>query len=157
MLNLGELYVCPYCATYQPLQSYKLKFKNSRLTWITCPICKNKMRRGTLINDLSPYEWGEWIYLSIRAYRDIPVPGHKDESFFNKVKFPLLIENLNKMSMITRNDFWKGYKDAKAFYSMSRSILTQLEARMKLKEPSKIRLDKFISSGSEDKMVNDDE
>lgn len=141
MLNLDETYICPYCATTNKLRDYKLKYKDNNLKWATCPVCNNTMKRNTLMNPLNSFEWGEWIYLSIRQYRGVAV-NKSTYSFYDKVKFDLLIKNLDAMPLYYKKGFWNGYKFAKDNYPKSREILPTLEAKInsgnKDAKPSKI-------------------
>lgn len=139
MISLDESFICPYCAAYNKLKAYEPKIVGGKIRSLTCPECKEKMRRETLINSISPREWGAWLYLSIRRYNS------NFYKFYDKVHMDKLFPNLNKQDFITRRDFWAGWKEAKEGYPGTDKWLTQIELKMYPYRQPRLRLDKFIS------------
>ena len=62
-LDFSELYTCPYCGSRQKLKEYEIKKnKDGKIRRIRCTICNEKMRKNTLICDITPFN-GENGYI----------------------------------------------------------------------------------------------
>jgi hypothetical protein len=126
-LNFDEIYLCPYCGTSQKLRDYEIKQnKDGKIRSITCTICNEKMRKDTLTCKITPFEWGEWLYLSIRTYNS------HFYKFHDKVHMDSIAENLKLGSPQLANDFWDGWFNAKDEWSKGtgNKLLLEIEAKM---------------------------
>lgn len=153
MLNLEDKHICPFCGTEQRLKDYKIFFndKGNKITYFKCNECGEKMKRNTLINDLTISEWGEWLYLSIRYY------NHETYRFYDRVHFDKLIKNLKFYPKNVRQEFWDGYKEGKSIWDMKKGNirLTEIENKMNgnIYKPKPTRLDTVLQpngKGTED-------
>jgi len=125
-LDFSELYTCPYCGSRKKLKEYEIiKNKDGKMRQIICSICNEKMRKNTLINDITPYEWGEWLYLNIRIYNS------HFYRFHDKVHMDLLVENL-RLSPELANCFWDGWFHAKDEWNkgLGNRLLVKIEDKM---------------------------
>jgi hypothetical protein len=126
-LNFDEVYTCPYCGTRQKLRDYEVKQnKDGKVRRITCLICNEKMRKETLLCKITPFEWGEWLYLSIRTYNS------HFYKFHDKVHMDSIAENLKLGSPQLQNDFWDGWFNAKDEWNKGtgNKLLLEIEDKM---------------------------
>lgn len=140
MLDFSKLYICPYCGNYQQLRSYEIvRTKKDRIKFIRCPNCGEKMRKETLLSDITPFEWGSWLYFSIRTYNS------NFYKFHDKVHMGLIVENLKLQSNYIVNDFWDGWNNAKVEWNKGNGnrLLLEIEAKM-YKDRSKTKMDRYL-------------
>jgi hypothetical protein len=104
--DLNAYYVCPYCANQAPFNKYLMKMASGEYNRkrAKCPLCLENMRMATLKADMSPYEWGMWLYLNIRVYNS---PHFK---FHDKWQHDIFFINLSLLSRDIKNDWWEGFK-----------------------------------------------
>lgn len=141
---LYKQYVCPYCGSTDVIKNYNIKYKSGLINrkMVKCRICNNRMKRETLIVDMSPYDWGLWLSINIHKYRS---PHNK---FADKVRFSILYENLNLFGRRIKRDFQEGY-----YFIRNNKInnvdklLDDLNHKYGIsgKKDKKITLDAFIS------------
>lgn len=142
-LNFSELYTCPYCGSRKKLREYKImRNKDGKIRQIICSTCNETMRKNTLINDITPYQWGEWLYLNIRTYNS------HFYKFHDKVHMDLLVENL-RMSPDLANCFWDGWFHAKDEWNKGTGNRLLIEIENKMYPKKKIsKLNGFFSGKS---------
>ena len=142
-LDFSEIYLCPYCGSHRKLKEYKIiQNQDGKIRHILCPTCNEKMRKATLMCNITPYEWGEWLYSSIRMYNT------HFYKFHDKVHMGLIVDNL-KLHPEMSNDFWDGWFYAKNEWKNGRvsRLLLEIENKMYPKKV-KIKLEKFFENKS---------
>lgn len=97
------------------------------------------MRKETLLSDISPFEWGGWLYLSIRTYNS------SFYKFHDKVHMGLIAENLKFQSDYIVGGFWDGWKNAKIEWNKGHGnkLLLEIEGKM-YKDKSKVKMDRYL-------------
>ena len=100
MIDLNELYGCPYCANKSEFRKYLIKkadgtYNNKRGK---CPLCEEGIKIKTLKADMTPYEWGEWIYLNIIVYNS------PHFHFYDKWQHDIFFLNLSMYPRDVKND-----------------------------------------------------
>lgn len=109
----NEIYICPFCAYRGKLISYRIKSDKYTGKSFQCPDCKQIMRRNTLMRNVTPREWGMWLYASIRVW------NKKGEAFYDRIKKKpdgksfVLADRIKLMGEAVTTDFWGGWNDAK--------------------------------------------
>jgi len=99
-----------------------------------CPDCKERIKSELLINEYSPYEWGLWLYLSIRKYNTYFY------KFYDKVHFDKLKINLKVLGYLVTNDFWDGWKYGMENYSSCIQTFEILEDKIYGKKIKQVKL-----------------
>lgn len=125
MNDYNKMYVCPYCG----FQDRLLHFRLNTATGLSkkafrCPCCDEKIKSELLINEYSPYEWGLWIYLSIRKYNT------NFWRFYDRVHFDKLKINLELLGYNIRHDFWEGWNYGKQNYNSAIQTFEWLEEKV---------------------------
>lgn len=111
----NETYICPFCAYSGKLVEYRIKAESYTGKTFQCPDCKQIMRRNTLLREITPREWGMWLYASIRVYNGI------HDKFYDRIKKEkdgkkfVLASRLYQMGESIVNDFWDGWNEAKTY------------------------------------------
>jgi hypothetical protein len=122
MLDLNAEYICPYCANKEVLSKYLIKKANGEYNQkkAKCPLCLENMKMAILTANMSPEEWGEWLYLNIRVYNS---PHFK---FYDKWQHDIFFLNFNIFNRDIRNDWWMGFKKYKGLSDI-RTLKDRLE------------------------------
>lgn len=110
-ISFDENVICPFCAYKDKIQNFRVKLESggySRKTY-QCVDCGQIMRKNTLTRKISAYQWGEWLYSSIRVWS-----GDKG-SFYHRISWERLKDRVKELGIA--NDFWNGFKDAKNNYT----------------------------------------
>jgi hypothetical protein len=99
--------ICPFCAFMGEVRLFAFKKKDNSYSRkkFQCPDCKEHMMRNTLYKEMSPYEWGFWLYSSIRVWNR---PNYR---FYDRISWEKLKERIWRMGIAV--DFWRGFRDAK--------------------------------------------
>lgn len=107
---MNDDYICPFCAFRGKLKDFtrKLKTGYSRKR-CTCPDCDENMMRTTLKRNITPYEWGAWLYASIRIWNR---PHYR---FYDRISWEKLKIRVKRLNIA--NEFWSGFKDTKELNS----------------------------------------
>lgn len=108
----NEYYICPFCAYRGKLIEYKIKSMNYTGKTFQCPDCNQIMRRNTLLREITPKEWGMWLYASIRVW------NKSGEKFYDRIKKNpngsfVFADRIKVFGEEFTNDFWEGWHDAK--------------------------------------------
>jgi hypothetical protein len=108
----NEIYICPFCAYKDKLIVFRIKTEKYTGKTFQCPDCHQIMRRDTLLRNVTPREWGIWLYASVRVWNK---PGEK---FYDRIKKNddgsfTLSKRLYLMGEEIAGDFWGGWMDAK--------------------------------------------
>jgi hypothetical protein len=116
-----------------------MRTKKDRIKFIRCINCGEKMRKETLLSDISPFEWGSWLYFSIRTYNS------NFYKFHDKVHMGLIVENLKFQSNYVVYDFWDGWNNAKVEWNKGNGnrLLLKIESKM-YKDKSKVKMDRYL-------------
>ena len=143
MLNLEHEYICPYCANKATMRNFLL-FKadgtyNKKHT--KCPLCNKRMRIATLKAEMTPFEWGLWIYLNIRIYNS---PYYK---FYDDWQHEIFFLNLDLLPRNMKNDWWKGFKKYKGTSDKEamKRRLEELNVKFGIRPNKKITLGDFMT------------
>jgi hypothetical protein len=105
---MDDKLTCPFCAYRGRVRDFAMKKKTgtgySRKKF-NCPDCNQNMMRNTIYKEMSPYEWGFWLYASIRVWNR---PNYR---FYDRISWEKLKERVWNMGIAV--DFWKGFREAK--------------------------------------------
>jgi len=99
-----------------------------------CPCCNEKIKGELLINEYSPYEWGLWLYLSIRKYNT------HFWRFYDGVHFDKLKINLELLGYHIKHDFWEGWRYGKENYNTAIQTFEWLEDKLYGKKFERVKL-----------------
>jgi len=112
----NEIYVCPFCAYKGNFIEFIIKKDSGEYSKKTfqCPDCQQMMRRNTLIKNITPREWGIWLYSSIRVW------SNPREKFYDRLKKKpdgsfVFADRIKTMGIA--DEFWEGWKEAKEYGS----------------------------------------
>ena len=95
-------YSCPYCMLTGTIDKFQTKIKSGfSEKMFRCSRCKQGMRRKTLMNDMSPTEYAQWLYAQVALYDG-----------YHRVSWKELLAGLKKHGIA--NEFWTAWKEAKA-------------------------------------------
>ena len=86
---------CPFCLFSD--KSYRFGAGKMK----TCPECGQKMHEETLMKEMTPYQFGVWVYDYIVLYRG-----------YGRFRWEKLKQRLKNFGMA--NDFWQGFRWAKS-------------------------------------------
>jgi len=99
--DLNQIVFCPFCLYYCKLQAFLVSTKKGySYSNANCPECKQGMRMSTLVADMNPEQFAEFVH---------PYAG---SGFWKKVNFAQWNERLRKMGWSYR--FWQRYKELKS-------------------------------------------
>ena len=120
MIPLNKKFICPYCGYIDSLYSFLVKKKDKSISTkiVKCGMCSVRMKKATLINDMSIYEWGLWLYLNIRLY-----------DAYDKVDFKRIYRALHLMGSDNAKEFTSGFSRGKEIYRLdgNEALKTELE------------------------------
>lgn len=101
---LSEEVVCPFCAFKGRVMRFRTKRSPRSISYSTkmfeCPDCHERMRRDTLLREMSPSDWARWLYFDVIMYG-----GH------SRINFETLLPRLREYGWAT--EFWSAWKAAK--------------------------------------------
>jgi len=105
--TLNTEIVCPFCAFRGKVRKFGTKKSAKSESYSTkmfqCPDCYQKMRRQTLLRDMTVSEWARYLYFDvIRESRG---------SGYNRISFPKLLERLKEYGWA--REFWEAWRAAK--------------------------------------------
>ncbi len=108
MINLNDLYLCPFCGYETFYYEFRLQKKNKKgyhKKYVKCPDCNNVFHKGTLMREMTPKEWAEWLYAHIRSF------WSNGSDYYKKVKWEKLFGRLKELGI--SYSFWESWAKAK--------------------------------------------
>ena len=98
-VHTGTFY-CPFCFHKDVIGQYLISTKKGYHKGLgKCPECGNEMQLKTLIAEMTPEQYAEFVY------------GYSKSGFWQKIKFKQFNERLNAIGWSER--FWLKYKQLK--------------------------------------------
>jgi len=94
-------YRCPYCLGEYPIYKFETYTKAGKISKkVTCPECKVTMLRKSLTDEMTPTEYGRWLYDSC---------GYGGYSRISWEKIKMRVRDMG-----IADTFWTAFKAAKA-------------------------------------------
>lgn len=96
--------ICPFCAFRGRVLEFRTKkserSKGYSIRMFKCPDCGQKMRRETLLNEMTVSQWARWLYSNVIMYGG-----------YHRISFPKLMERLKGYGWA--REFWEAWKAIK--------------------------------------------
>lgn len=96
--------ICPFCAFKGRVIEFRTKKSSQSVGYsakmFECPDCHEKMRRDTIMRDMTVSEWARWLYNDVIKYG-----GYK------RISFPKLSARLKEYGWAS--EFWEAWKAVK--------------------------------------------
>lgn len=96
--------ICPFCAFKGKVREFGTKKSAKSESYSTkmfvCPDCYQRMRRATLLRDMTVSEWARWLYFDV-------IMSHG----YNRISFPQLLKRLKEYGWA--REFWSAWRAAK--------------------------------------------
>jgi hypothetical protein len=95
-----QVVFCPFCLHYGELRTFLISTKKGiSQSLAACPECKQGMRMSTLVADMTPEQFADFVY------------PYAKSGFWKKVNFAQWNDRLRRMGWSFR--FWARYKELK--------------------------------------------
>lgn len=96
--------ICPYCAYKGKVREFGTKKSEKSESYSTkmfrCPDCYQRMRRATLLRDMTVSEWARWLYVDV-------IGSHG----YDRISFPKLLKRLKEYGWA--GEFWSAWRAVK--------------------------------------------
>lgn len=109
VVNPTEQVMCPFCLYQDKLQSFFISTKKGiSQAKAQCPECHNGMLMRTLLADMTPEQYAEWVW------------NYRSRGFWQKCKFSDWKVRLKNIGWAKR--FWDKYKEIKGGFEVDKII-----------------------------------